>query len=215
MNLDNLTTVLGILGAYFAVLLVMAVSVEAILEPFSSLPWLRKKLDPDDILNDIKEWLPKGSHMTAKAKAIENLASDARMTEAQLLQSVSDLREITDQATSSLGMDAEMTKLRTDLALKFAALRRKYAVSEKQRITILRIISALIGVALAVFLKVDSFNILGVLFPVEVREILTRPQGQVGGMIITGLAASAGSSFWHDILGRVRNLKETVQQIEK
>jgi hypothetical protein len=34
-------------------------------------------------------------------------------------------------------------------------------------------------------------------------------------MIITGLAASAGSSFWHDMLGRVRNLKDNVQQISQ
>jgi hypothetical protein len=70
MNFDNIATILGILGAYFAVLLVMAVSVETILEPFTSLPWLRKKLDPDDILRDIKDWLPAGSEGKAKATAM-------------------------------------------------------------------------------------------------------------------------------------------------
>jgi hypothetical protein len=43
MDLSNIATILGILGAYFAVIIVMAVSVETILEPFTSLPWLRKK----------------------------------------------------------------------------------------------------------------------------------------------------------------------------
>ena len=50
---DNIATIIGILGAYFAIVFVLAVSVETILEPFTSLPWLRKKLDPDDILKDI------------------------------------------------------------------------------------------------------------------------------------------------------------------
>jgi accessory colonization factor AcfC len=38
--------------------------------------------------------------------------------------------------------------------------------------------------------------------------------GQYGGMILTGLASSAGSSFWHDMLGRARNLKDAVKQVE-
>lgn len=33
--MDNLVNVLGVLGAYFAVLLVLAVAVETILEPFT------------------------------------------------------------------------------------------------------------------------------------------------------------------------------------
>lgn len=215
MDLSNISTILGILGAYFAVVLVLAVSVETILEPFTSLPWLSKKLDPDDILKDIKEWLPEGSDLSAKAKAVETLAKDAKTTEGQLLESVSDLKQITEEATKSLGLDAEMNKLRTDLALKLAALRRKYAVSEKQRITILRVLSAAIGITITVLLKIDTFNILGVLFPPDVRDILTNPSAQTGGMVITGLAASAGSSFWHDMLGRVRNLKDTVAQVSK
>ena len=215
MDLSNISTILGILGAYFAVVLVMAVSVETILEPFTSLPWLSKKLNPDDILNDIKEWLPEGSALSAKAKAVENLTKDARMTEGQLLDSVSDLKQITDEATKSLGLDVEMNKLRTDLALKLAALRRKYAVSEKQRITMLRVLSAVIGITIAVLLKIDTFDILGVLFPPSVQALLTQEGAQIGGMVITGLAASAGSSFWHDMLGRVRNLKDTVAQVSK
>jgi hypothetical protein len=215
MDLSNISTILGILGAYFAVVLVMAVSVETILEPFTSLPWLSKKLNPDDILNDIKEWLPEGSALSAKAKAVETLTKDARMTEGQLLDSVSDLKQITDEATKSLGLDVEMNKLRTDLALKLAALRRKYAVSEKQRITMLRVLSAVIGITIAVLLKIDTFDILGVLFPPSVQALLTQEGAQIGGMVITGLAASAGSSFWHDMLGRVRNLKDTVAQVSK
>jgi hypothetical protein len=179
MDTTQLTTVLGILGAYFAVVLVLAVSVETILEPFASLPWLSRKPNPDDILKDIKQWLPEGSDLTAKAKVIENFTKNAKEKEEQLLQGVSDLKQIADEATSSLGLDAEMNKLRTDLALKFAALRRKYAVSEKQRIAILRIIAAAFGIGIAVMLKIDTFNILGALFPVDVRAMLTSPDAQI------------------------------------
>jgi len=213
MNLDNLSTVLGILGAYFAVVLVLAVSIETILEPFTSLPWLRRKPNPDDILNDIKGWLPKGSDAEAKAAAIQNLTSDYKTTEEQLKQSVEDLHAVADQAVIALGIEGKVTKVQKDLALKIAALRRKYAIGERQRIAILSVIAAVIGIAIAAMLRIDTFDILGSLLPVDVRDILTRPNAQFGGMAITGLAASAGSSFWHDMLGRVRALKETVQQV--
>lgn len=215
MDLSNFSTILGILGAYFAVVLVLAVSVETILEPFTNLPWLRKKPDPDDILNDIKQWIPSGSDFDAKVTAVQSLTTDAKMTEDQLLKGVQDLKQVADDALQQLGPDSKITQAQKDLALKFAALRRKYALDEKQRIAALRVISALIGMAIAIMLKIDTFDILGVLFPPDVQAILTQPGAQIGGMAITGLAASAGSSFWHDMLGRVRNLKDTVQGVSQ
>lgn len=211
MDFDNITTVLGILGAYFAILLVLSVSVEAILEPFGTLPWLRKKLNPDDILKDIKEWLPTGSDHDAKVTALQSLTTDAKKTEDQLLNGVQDLKQVADQALESLGPDSKVTQAQKDLALKFASLRRNYALSEKHRITLLRVTSGIIGIAIALMLRIDTFNILAVLFPTEVQDTLTQPNAQLGGMLITGLAAGAGSSFWHDMLGRVRKLKENVQ----
>lgn len=43
MDLDNFSTVLGILGAYFAILFVLSVSVETLLEPVTWLKGLRKQ----------------------------------------------------------------------------------------------------------------------------------------------------------------------------
>ena len=177
---------------------------ETILEPFTSLPWLRKKPEPDDILNDIKQWLPSGSDLDAKVTAIQSLTTDTKMTEDQLLKGVQDLKQVADDAIQTLGPDSKVSQLQKDLALKFAALRRRYALSERQRITWLRVISAGIGIAIAIMLRIDTFDILGVLFPPQVQAILTQQNAQIGGMLITGLAASAGSSFWHDTLGRVR-----------
>jgi hypothetical protein len=215
MDLSNFSTIIAILGAYFAVVFVLAVSVETILEPFTSLPWLRRKPNPDEILADIKEWLPKGSDLEAKAAAVEKLTGNVKESEAELLKSVRDLEQIADETLDSLGPDSKITKVQKELALKFAALRRKYALSEKQRVSVLRVLSAVIGMVIAVMLKIDTFDILGVLLPPDVQAILTQPNAQLGGMLVTGLAASAGSSFWHDVLGRVRNLKDTVQQVSQ
>jgi hypothetical protein len=212
---DNIATIIGILGAYFAIVFVLSVSVETILEPFTSLPWLRKKLDPDEILRDVKEWLPAGSDADAKVTAIQTLTTDAKKTEEQLIQSVGDLKQVADEAIQVLGPDSKITQAQKELALKFAALRRNYALSEKHRITLLRVISAVIGMVVAIMLQIDTFDIIGVLLPTDVRDILTQPNAQLGGMLVTGLAASAGSSFWHDMLGRVRNLKDVVQEVSQ
>ena len=212
---DNIATIIGILGAYFAIVFVLSVSVETILEPFTSLPWLRKKLDPDEILKDVKEWLPAGSDADAKVTAIQTLTTDAKKTEEQLIQSVGDLKQVADEAIQVLGPDSKITQAQKDLALKFAALRRNYALSEKHRITLLRVISAVIGMVIAIMLQIDTFDIIGVLLPTDVQDILTQPNAQLGGMLVTGLAASAGSSFWHDMLGRVRNLKDVVQEVSQ
>ena len=49
-DIDSLSQVLGVIGAYFAILLVLSVSVETLLEPFSFFKGLRKTASPDDVL---------------------------------------------------------------------------------------------------------------------------------------------------------------------
>jgi hypothetical protein len=215
MDLSNMSTIIGILGAYFAVVFVLSVSVETILEPFTVLPWLRRKPNPDDILADLKEWLPKDSDEAGKALAIQKLASDFTTSNESLKKNVGDLQKIAAEVVNSLGAEAKakVTETQKELALKFASLRRQYSIDEKRRITILRMIAAAIGMLIAWELKIDTFDILGELFPPAVRDLVTQPNVQLGGSLITGLAASAGSSFWHDMLARARNLKDTVQQV--
>ena len=111
MDLSNVSTILGILGAYFAVVLVLAVSVETILEPFTSLPWLSKKPNPDDILNDIQTWLPASSNVEVKALAVQNLTTEFKTTETQLENTVKDLKDVADQA-----LDALIRRLRDRLS---------------------------------------------------------------------------------------------------
>ena len=95
---------------------------EALLEPFTSLPWLRKRPDPNDILDDIKEWLPDGSDEEAKVTAIQSLTSDARIKEGELIDSVQDLKQVVDDAVNPFGPDSRVTQARKELALKMAAL---------------------------------------------------------------------------------------------
>jgi hypothetical protein len=215
MNLDGFTIVLGVLGAYFAILLVLSVSVETLLEPFTWFRGLRKQASPDDVLKSVQEWLPEGSEEAVKVIAIQTFASQTKTNMQEVEKTVRALRDDAVKALTEMGLEAQVDTVQKDIALKLATLRQKHAGTEKSRITTLRVVSALIGILIAFGMQINTFEILGVLFPEDVIASLNTPIGQIGGMFATGLAASAGSSFWHDMLGRVRNLKNLSEQTQR
>ncbi|MEW6085287.1 MAG: hypothetical protein AB1607_11890 [Chloroflexota bacterium] len=215
MSLDGFTIVLGVLGAYFAILLVLSVSVETLLEPFSWFRGLRKQASPDDVLKSVQEWLPEGSEEAVKVIAIQTFASQTKTNLEEVKKTVDALREDAVKALTEMGLEAQVDTVQKDIALKLATLRQKHASTEKSRITTLRVVSALIGILIAFAMQINTFEILSVLFPEDVIASLDTSWGQIGGMLATGLAASAGSSFWHDMLGRVRNLKNLTEQTQK
>jgi len=213
-DINNFAAVLGVLGAYFAILLVLSVSVETILEPFTFFKGLQKQANPDDVVKAVKEWLPEGSGEAAKVVAIQSYAEKARVNMAELDRVAKEQAANAEETLKQLGLEEKVDTVKKEIAIKLATLRERYAASQRQRITILRSLSAIIGIIIAFALQVDSFNILGSFFSANVLASLDTQWGHIGGMIITGLAASAGSSFWHDMLGRVRNIKDTVKQVE-
>jgi len=216
MNFDinNFAAVLGVLGAYFAILLVLSVSVETILEPFSFLKGLQKQANPDDVVKAVREWLPEGSGEAAKVVAIQTYAEKARIDMAELDRMAKSQAASAEETLKQLGFEEQVNTAKKEIAIKLSALREKYAASQRQRITILRTLSAVIGIIIAFALQINTFDILGSFFSADVMTSLNSQWGHIGGIVLTGLAASAGSSFWHDMLGRVRNIKDTVKQVE-
>ena len=216
MNLDinNLSAVLGVLGAYFAILLVLSVSVETILEPFSFFKGLQKPVNPDEVLKSVQEWLPEASGEAAKVVAIQTFAQKTKLNMADLDKTAKEVSASALKTLTELGYESQVNASQKEIAIKLATLRERYAASQKQRITILRTLSALIGIVVAFILQINTFEILGSLFSDQITQSLATPLGQYGGIILTGLAASAGSSFWHDMLGRVRNIKDAAKQVE-
>ena len=216
MNLDitNISAVVAVLGAYFAILLVLSVSVETILEPFSFFKGLQKPVNPDDVLNSVQEWFPDGSSEAIKVVAIQTYAAKTKTDMAKLDKTAKELTASAAKTLTDFGLGAHVNSVQKEIAIKLATLREQYAASQRQRITILRTISALIGIVIATTLDINTFQILGSLFSPAVVESLATPLGHYGGVILTGLAASAGSSFWHDMIGRARNIKDTLKQVE-
>ncbi|HID52185.1 MAG TPA: hypothetical protein EYP41_09125 [Anaerolineae bacterium] len=96
------------------------------------------------------------------------------------------------------------------------------------RISQLRLLSVIIGIFLAYLLKVDSADLLGGLFPGTSNFLYITLIGAdsallqwinatfnvnahalTAGVLLTGLGASAGSSFWHEQLNRIQAVKKT------
>jgi len=213
-DINSISAVLGVLGAYFAILLVLSVSVETILEPFSFLKGLQKQANPDDVVKAVREWLPEGSGEAAKVVAIQAYAEKARVDMAELDRIAKAQATAAEETLKQLGLEEQVDTVKKEIAIKLSALREKYAASQRQRITILRTLSAVIGIIIAFALQINTFDILGSFFSADVMTSLNSQWGHIGGIVLTGLAASAGSSFWHDMLGRVRNIKDTVKQVE-
>lgn len=214
-DINSISAVLGVLGAYFAILLVLSVSVETIIESFTFIKILQKQADPDDVVKAVREWLPEGSGEAAKVVAIQTYAEKAKIDLAELDRTAKEVATKATETLKQLGFEEQVNIVQKEIAIKLSTLRERYAATQKQRITILRTLSAVIGIAIAFALQINTFDILGSFFSAHVAETLNQPVGQIGGVIITGLAASAGSSFWHDMLGRVRNIKDAVKQVEK
>lgn len=213
IDINNISAVLAVLGAYFAILLVLSVSVEAIIESFSFFKGLQKPVNPDDVLNAVEEWLPEGSGEAAKVVAIQTYAAKTGTNLAALDKTARELAAGAAEALKQLGLEKEVNLAEKEVAIKLTTLRERYVANQKRRITLLRTLSAVVGIILAFLLDINTFHILGSLFSDKIAATLDTPLGNYGGMALTGLAASAGSSFWHDMIGRARNIKDTIKQV--
>ena len=46
-------------------------------------------------------------------------------------------------------------------------------------------------------------------------QVLPATNDLTAGILLTGLAASAGSNFWHDLLGRIQSAKKQAESAAK
>lgn len=136
------------------------------------------------------------------------------------------------QADSALVQKVQNTDP-TTVASTLLALDNKHKDEETTRIRWMRIFSIVIGIILAYRLNVDAATYLNYAVPGIEKTInaidLTQykfvqywfplPQGLTVGMILTGFAASAGSKFWRDLLGRLQaargQAEEAAQAVRK
>lgn len=129
----------------------------------------------------------------------------------------------------------------SEAAGKLLEIARRDKREASSRIHQLRLSSVVMGIVLAYLLQIDSADLLRDLFPQNAHFLstaLVRHDAALftwlgsrlhismynlsAGVILTGLAASAGSGFWHDQLSRLQSVKKgaeaaytAVQNIQK
>lgn len=103
----------------------------------------------------------------------------------------------------------------------------------KKRIRRIRLVSFILGTLLAYLMQIDSADLLSDLFPADsaflyltlipkdsfvlnwIPRIMRIDIFDVtAGVLLTGLAASAGSTFWHDQLKRLQTAKEGAEKVQ-
>lgn len=104
-------------------------------------------------------------------------------------------------------------------------LDRQHKADADSRTRYIRTLSVGVGIILAYILQIDAAELLQGLIPVGTAKFLstvlisegsvilgvTFPQNLTAGIILAGLAASAGSSFWHARLGQLQSLRQTTE----
>lgn len=188
--MDQVANAIAVLGIYFAMMAVLAVGVEAVISWFKvPIPWLQGKPSPNDVLKEVKDWLPKSEADSLKARITALNKS---------LRAIGDI-ELRDDTSVE------------DVVAKVGEATTKHVQKERVRRAIIRVMAIAFGVLFAWLFNVDTLSLLSPLFEAvegTLQETLLNAQGaHLIGLLLSGLAASAGSSFWHDQSARLRQIK--------
>jgi hypothetical protein len=205
---ENLLVVIGML---FFAFLVLAAAVESILEAFRGvlaacgISLLQPKLSLEDVLAQADEFVPATSDLRNRAAALVVAADQLR---AGLKDKIEKLEYVRGRLADAGEPFNEPGLMLTRLA---SAIRSELETRERVRVFILRVLACGIGCGLV---ALTDFHVLTIIGKAEEAKPF------VGGIkhlntpwvnvVLGGLAAAAGSSYWHDQLDRIRNVKAAV-----
>lgn len=196
--MDQVTNAIAVVGVYFALMAVLSVSVEAVIGWFKiPIHWLQGKPSAEEILNEVKSWLPADQHaetQEARYRALNKFLKAIGETPIDLDQDIS----------------------LADVVGKIGAATTAHIEQERVRRGVIRLLAVVLGVVFAVVFQIDTLQLLA---PISDSaqglwmDNLGSEGAHIVGLVLSGLAASAGSSFWHDQSARLRNLKKATASI--
>lgn len=193
--MDQVINAIAVIGVYFALMAVLSVSVEAVINWFKvPIPWLQGKPSPSDVLNEVANWLPADEAQAAQARIVA------------LNKALTAIGEV------ELGENASVA----DLAAKVGQATTRYIQLERDRRAVIRLMAIGFGIAFAWLFQIDTLQLLSPLVgPAQVlwHATLGTDGAHVAGLVLSGLAASAGSSFWHDQAARLRQIKSATEAV--
>ena len=201
--MEGIESTIAIVGVYFALMAVLAICVEAVIGWLKLIPrlGLQGKPSPDDVLKEVQAWLPKPEEGDDAAKK-----EDWKARIEALQKALKDLKDVKVDENTSLDGVVKAIGEAFEQHIKDERLRRGA----------IRFLAIALGVGFAAIFQIDSLQLLAPLSE-SAEEVWLANLGTQGshlvGLVLSGLAASAGSSFWHDQSARLRNLKKAAQTV--
>lgn len=211
-----MNSLLGVLGTLFFMFLVLAAAVEVILELFRGslerfgITWAKGKMSLDDSLKLASEFAPNNTELNTRLQAVRSAAEQIKDKVPGELSTLDSLKQKLT-AVDAAGVNA----LAGELNGVATSIKARLEQSERQRIFILRALAAVVGCLLAWKVHFYVFQILA--SSPDAKDWLSSLNGLQSGWInvlVGGLAAAAGSSYWHDQLDKIRNLKSVAQGLK-
>lgn len=193
------TDLLGAFGGFVALLLLLSIAPEKLTDIAKGLLGADKKDNMAELFGwtSYEKVLEQGDE--PKLKAVYNLLYDS--VKEGLRQG------LPEPATKQEVGDLKMNIIRLDLRL---------VGREGNRIMLLRLWSVIFGILVSALLGIDAFRLLDPVTPKMVSELFRWEVGWLTpGILLTGLGAGLGSSFWHDFLDRLTNAKERAAKLGK
>ncbi len=198
-TLDGIDNAIAILGTYAALMAVLAVMVEAVIS-WLKIPGnspIKGKPSPEEVLNEVKIWLKEDEEELQRGR-IDALN--------KALVSVG-------ETTNLLTMDSDVSDI-TKAASKASS---RYFEHEQRRRGTIRLFAILLGILFAYIFQIDTLEILGdLLGQAQATDMSVDTSTlHIAGIILSGFAASTGSSFWHDQAAKLRGLKNTKDSVSE
>ncbi|PWK33479.1 hypothetical protein [Cupriavidus plantarum] len=225
---------LGAITILFFMFFLVAAATEAILEAFrgtlerAGFTFLKSSVSLDDAINMATQYLPDGSQTLGKVAALQELVEKAPKQVALKLDELQAVRQALRAIPAGAQIDNE---LMTRVNVVAMHIRDAFDADERRRIYILRTLSASVAIGLCWGAQIDALQAMLQAYPSLFRgllraydvagsgsNVIATPKNvwwHLAGLALTGMAAASGSSYWHDALDKVRNLKTVAEKVQK
>jgi len=213
--MENLLALLGIL---FLMFLVLAASVEVVMEVFRGtlesfgVTWAKSKVSLDDALNLASEFAPDDKDLNTKLQAVKSVAEQLEKATTEKIDAI---KNIETQLKDSIS-DKQTAHIAAQINAIASEVNSELQKSERLKIFILRGVAAILGCVLVSQADFYVFQMLAE--SLHAKEYLGPFEGLKAewiNILVGGLAAAAGSSYWHDKLDKVRKLKAVISESKK
>jgi hypothetical protein len=222
---------LGLLGTLLFMLLILAAAVEAIIEvfrgilEFSGRTWLKGGTSLDDALKMADEFAPKGSELEARLEALKSVTAQLKGRATVYVEQIDRLKEQLPVRTNADTRPDSLSQVTFEMNKVASSVNQELESRDRKRIFVLRVMAAVVGCVLVgvsglyplqiLLLSPDMHQFLAGAAQSSDHALVSSLQDDWVNIILGGLAAAAGSSFWHDKLDKVRNLKGVVGELGK